>query len=55
MSSSKLKEKNGWSAGESSRAQCMHVASQRSYGIKFRRLEEDVAQAQEDATDRAIK
>jgi len=33
----------------------LHVASQRSYDVKFRKLEEDVAQAQEDATDRAIK
>ena len=33
----------------------LHVASQRSYDVKFRKLEEDIAQAQEDATDLAIK
>jgi len=55
MSSPELKAKMDEVLEKVTELSALHVASQRSYDVKFRKLEEDVAQAQEDATDRAIK
>jgi len=55
MSSPELKAKMDEVLEKVAELSALHVASQRSYNVKFRKLEKDVAQAQEDATDSAIK